>query len=83
MTSIRLRGTGTKNRRKWRIVVCDSRVSRDGSLIEELGSYNPLVEPPALRINQEHYQAWVKKGARPSEAVRALMKKAEKSADAH
>lgn len=80
MTSIRLRGTGTKNRRKWRIVVCDSRVSRDGSLIEELGSYNPLVEPPEVKINRERYDAWVKNGAKPSDTVRSLLRHGVKQA---
>lgn len=83
MITIRLKKTGTKSRKQWRIVVLDSRMPRNGRLIEEIGFYNPLVEPPVIQVNQERYQAWVKKGARASEAVHALLKKGKKSDHAH
>ena len=83
MITIRLKETGTKSRKQWRIVVLDKRMPRNGRLIEEIGFYNPLVEPPDIRVDQERYQAWVKKGARASKAVRALMKKVKKSGNAH
>lgn len=72
---IRLKSTGAKNRKQWRLVVADRRKSRKGLNLEELGFYNPLVDPPQVRINVDRYQAWLAKGARPSEAVRSLMKK--------
>ena len=72
MIAIRLKGMGTKNRKKWRVVVTDSRVSRSGSLIEEIGSYNPLVNPPEVKIRWDRYRAWVQKGAKPSQTVASL-----------
>lgn len=81
--TIRLKKTGTKNRDQWRIVVADSRVPRDGRLLEEIGSFNPLVEPPVVKVKMERYEAWVAKGARPSEAVRHLIAKEKKKARAN
>ena len=78
MITIRLKETGTKSRKQWRVVVVDSRRPRNGSLLEEIGFYNPLVDPPAFRIHAEHYRTWIEKGAQPSETVRALMEKVKK-----
>jgi small subunit ribosomal protein S16 len=47
-------------------------------LIDELGSYNPLVEPPAVVLKRERYDAWIKKGAKPSRTVAAIVAKMEK-----
>ena len=73
MITIRLKPMGTKNRRKWRIVVSESHVSGSGRPIEELGSYNSLVNPPAVTIRKDRYEAWVQKGAKPSKTVKALL----------
>ena len=73
MISIRFKPTGTKSRKQWRVVVIDSRLPRTGRLIEEIGFYNPLVEPPDVKIKMDRYEAWVKKGARPSETVKAVI----------
>ena len=78
MISIRLKKTGTKSRSRWRIVVADSRVPRNGRLIEEIGSCNPMVDPPAVKIQMERYEHWIQKGARPSDTVRQLVKKIKK-----
>lgn len=72
---IRLKKIGTKNKKKWRVVVTDRRTSRDGRLIEEIGFYNSLVNPPVIHIQRERYEAWVRKGARPSDTVRSLVQK--------
>lgn len=76
---IRLKKTGTKNRAQWRVVVTDRKNARDGRLIEELGFYNPLVDPPEIRIRVDRYQEWLRKGARPSEVVRGIAKQAKVS----
>lgn len=81
--TIRLKRAGTKNRNQWRIVVADRRVPRNGRLLEEIGSCNLLVEPPAVRIKTDRYEAWLAKGAKPSEAVRHLIAKEKKKARAH
>ena len=72
---IRLKKTGTKSRKQWRVVVTDRRTSRDGLLIEEIGSYNPLVEPPEVRIQMERYAQWIRKGAKPSSTVKSIIQK--------
>lgn len=75
MISIRLKRTGTKNRKQWRIVVADHRVSRAGSFLETLGFYDPHLEPPKIQIHQERYMAWIGKGARPTPIVQSLARR--------
>ena len=74
---IRLKKTGRKNLKLWRVVVADSRWSGVGRLIEEIGSYNAMVEPPEVKIQKDRYAEWVRKGARPSDTVGVLAKKAK------
>lgn len=78
MIVIRFKQTGTKSRKNWRVVVADRRVPRNGRLIEEIGYYNPLVDPPKLEVNRERYDEWIRKGAKPSSAVKSVMKKEKK-----
>ncbi len=76
MVKIRLRRMGAKKAPFYRIVVADSRYPRDGRFIEEIGTYNPCVEPSEIKINAERAQAWIKTGAQPTDTVKALLKKA-------
>lgn len=76
MVKIRLRRMGAKKAPFYRIVVADSRFPRDGRFIEELGTYNPLVQPSELKVDAEKAQQWIKDGAQPTDTVRALLKKA-------
>ena len=71
--SIRLRRTGTNKRPTYRVVVAESRAPRDGRFIEILGHYNPLTEPPTVKIDRAKAQAWIAKGAQPSNTVRRLL----------
>jgi small subunit ribosomal protein S16 len=75
MLKIRLRRMGAKKAPFYRIVVADSRAPRDGAFVEELGYYNPLTNPIELSVNNEHAVEWIKKGAQPTDTVRALLKK--------
>ena len=75
MLKIRLRRMGAKKAPFYRIVVADSRAPRDGAFVEELGYYNPLSNPVELTVNNEHAPEWIKKGAQPTDTVRALLKK--------
>ena len=59
----------------YRVVVADSRSPRDGKFIEEIGYYNPLTDPADIKINGEKAQAWISKGAQPTETVKSLLKK--------
>ena len=76
MVKIRLRRMGAKKAPFYRIVVADSRYPRDGRFIEEIGVYNPVVNPAELKVDVDRAQAWIKTGAQPTETVRALLKKA-------
>ena len=76
MVKIRLRRMGAKKSPFYRIVVADSRYPRDGRFIEQLGTYNPLVEPAEVKVDAERAQAWIKTGAQPTETVRDLLKMA-------
>ncbi|MCI8687015.1 MAG: 30S ribosomal protein S16 [Oscillospiraceae bacterium] len=76
MVKIRLRRMGAKKAPFYRIVVADSRYPRDGRFIEEIGFYNPTVNPTELKVDVDRAQAWIKTGAQPTETVRDLLKKA-------
>lgn len=73
---IRLRRMGAKKSPFYRIVVADSRFPRDGRFIEEIGYYNPLVEPVDIKVDLEKAKKWVANGAQPTDTVKALLKKA-------
>lgn len=73
---IRLRRMGAKKAPFYRIIVADSRSPRDGRFIEEIGYYNPNVEPADVKINEELAQKWVANGAQPTEIVSKLFKNA-------
>lgn len=75
MVKIRLRRLGAKKTPFYRIVVADSRYPRDGRFIEEIGTYNPLVNPPLVKIDAEKAKTWMKNGAQPTDTVRSLLKK--------
>ena len=73
---IRLRRMGAKKKPFYRIVVADSRAPRDGRSIEEIGYYNPNVNPAEIKVDVEAAQKWLASGAQPSDTVRSLLKKA-------
>ncbi len=75
---IRLRRTGTTKRPAYRVVVADSRAPRDGRFIEIIGHYDPLTEPPTIDIDRGKAEAWLKKGAQPSNTVKHLLARAGK-----
>ena len=76
MVKIRLKRMGANKKPFYRVVVSDSRSPRDGRFIEEVGYYNPLVEPPVININEEKVTKWLSNGAQPTDTVKALLKKA-------
>ena len=79
---IRLRRMGRTKRPAYRVVVADSRAARDGRFIEVIGHYDPLTNPPTIKIELEKASAWIKKGAQPSNTVRVLMNRASSAAKA-
>ena len=76
MLRIRLRRTGAKKQPRYRVVVAEARTRRDGAFVENLGFYDPLTEPATVRIDSEKALGWLAKGAKPSDTVARLLKKA-------
>ena len=72
---IRLRRLGAKKAHFYRVVVADSRFSRDGRCIEEIGTYNPMTNPATVALDVEAAKKWIANGAQPTDTVKALLKK--------
>lgn len=76
MVKIRLQRQGKKRAPFYHIVVADSRCPRDGKIIEQLGTYDPMTEPATIRLDKEKVEKWIKNGAKPTDTVKALIEKA-------
>ena len=76
MVKIRLRRMGAHKKPFYRVVVADSRAPRDGKFIDEIGTYDPTVEPSAVVIDAEAAKKWLNNGAQPTETVAKLFKQA-------
>ena len=76
MVKIRLKRMGMKKKPFYRIVVADERATRDGRFIDEIGYYDPLQNPAAVRVDTEKAKTWMKNGAQLTDTVRGLLKKA-------
>lgn len=74
MVAIRLARQGSKKRPFYRVVAAQSRAPRDGKFIEQIGYYDPRKKE--LKIDRPRYDRWVEHGAKPSETVAQLVKKA-------
>lgn len=75
MVRIRLKRMGTKGRPYYRIVAAPSTAARDGQFVEQLGTYDPLVDPPAVTLSRERALHWLLNGAQVSEVVERLFKR--------
>ena len=73
MVRIRLRRAGGKKHPSYRIVIADQRAARDGSFIEQVGTYDPFPDPPEINLNEEKINKWIKNGAQPSASVTTLL----------
>lgn len=77
---IRFARAGTKKKPFFHIVVAEKSACRDGKYLARLGVYNPKVKGEGkYTLDLEAAQAWIKKGAQPSETVGQLLKAAAKS----
>jgi small subunit ribosomal protein S16 len=74
---IRLSRVGATKRPAYRVVAIDRRRARDGRALEILGFYDPLTDPATVRLDAERINAWIGKGALPSDMVRRLLRQAE------
>jgi small subunit ribosomal protein S16 len=80
MVKIRLRRMGARNRPYYRIVVSDSRRTARAEVLEELGSYDPVVDPASLTLDRERARYWTERGALLSPTVQSLLERAEPAA---
>jgi small subunit ribosomal protein S16 len=72
---IRLKRIGAKKRPYYRVVVANSTASRDGRFIDTIGHFDPLSDPPVVRLNEDKALHWLGHGAQPTDTTRALLKK--------
>ena len=73
---IRLSRGGSKKRPFYKVVVADQRAPRDGSFIEKLGTFNPLLpkdHAERLVLDVEKVKAWLAKGAQPTERMQKML----------
>ena len=76
MVKIRLQREGKKKAPFYHIVVADSRSKRDGKIIEQLGTFDPMTDPSTVVLDKEKVEKWIKNGAKPTETVKRLIDKA-------
>ncbi len=73
---IRLTRFGRKKKPFYRIIVADSEAKRDGKFLDIVGTYDPLMDPASIKIDNVKLQDWLGKGALPTTTVKSLIKKA-------
>ncbi len=73
---IRLRRIGKRKQPYYRVVVADAGAPRDGRFVEAIGHYDPRAEPPQVSVDGERALWWLRRGAQPSDTVRALLVRA-------
>ena len=73
MVKIRLQRQGKKKAPFYHIVVADSRSPRDGKIIEQLGTYDPMTDPATINLDKEKVEKWIKNGAKPTDTVKKLI----------
>ena len=78
MVKIRLRRFGKRNSPVYRVVVADGRSPRDGRIIEEVGTYDPLLKKNNFTLKLDRVDYWLGVGAQPSDTVASFIKKARK-----
>ena len=78
MVKIRLKRVGAKKAPFYHIVVADSRTARDGKIIEQIGTFDPMKNPEEIVLDNEKVEKWIRNGAKPTDTVSALIKKAAK-----
>lgn len=84
MVTIRLARHGSKKNPFYHITVADRRNRRDGAFVERVGFFNPVAtgQEEALRVDLERFDYWLSVGARPSESVAKLVKRARRETSA-
>jgi small subunit ribosomal protein S16 len=79
---IRLTRIGSTHNPIYRVVVAETRSRRDGHPVEQIGHYNPRAKGQQLTLDFVAYDSWIKKGAKATDTVHALYKRAKRAAAA-
>jgi small subunit ribosomal protein S16 len=75
MLKLRLKRAGRKRSPAYRLVIMENTFRRDGRPIDEVGYYNPITKQ--YKFNGEKIKQWLSHGAKPTETVLSLLKKAK------
>ena len=78
MVKIRLQRVGKKKAPYYHVVVADSRSPRDGKIIEQVGTYDPMTDPATIKIDSEKVATRIKNDAKPTDTVQAIIEKETK-----
>ena len=79
MVKIRLQRERKKKAPFYHIIVADSRSPRDGKIIEQIGTYDPMTNPATIKLDTQKVEAWIKNGAKPTDTVKKLIENANKN----
>jgi small subunit ribosomal protein S16 len=79
LLAIQLMRTGAKKSPSYRVVVKEKRSKRDGSYLENLGTYNPTRNPIEIKLDLNRVNYWIEKGAQPTNTVSRLIKASTKA----
>jgi small subunit ribosomal protein S16 len=82
MVKIRMMRIGSNNNPFYRVIAIDERKPRNGRPLEFLGTYDPGMNPPALKLDLESIDGWIKKGAQLSPTVGSLVRQLRRSGGA-
>src|SRR5258708_7707883 len=74
MLAISLMRMGAKGKPYYRLVVKEKRSKRDGKYLENVGTYNPMLDPAEVTLNHDRIQYWIGVGAQPTDTVKSLIK---------
>lgn len=79
---IRLTKVGSVHQPLYRVVVAEARSRRDGAAVENLGTYRPGDKGSPIKVDLERVEYWLSKGAKPTNTMHAMIKKARRAAAA-
>ena len=74
MLAISLMRMGAKGKPFYRLVVKEKRSKRDGKYLENVGTYNPMLDPAEVILNHDRIDYWIGVGAQPTDTVKSLIK---------
>ncbi len=76
---VRLARAGGKHRPFYKIVVADERAPRDGAFLEQVGTYDPKLEPSKVELKKDRIDYWLGNGALPTKTVGEIIRRAAKN----